>query len=70
MTACFPDAPKPATEAQLTAASQTTERARAVDIAAGQQDGSVGVLPDCVAEAVGAPEGKPLAETDLANCDH
>ncbi|MBB1058935.1 cupin domain-containing protein [Dietzia sp. B19] len=147
MAACSPDAPQPATEAQLPAPTETTEPVRAVDIAAGQQDGPVDVEVDGGAAGVGVtfreitiepgagtgehchygqliavveqgelthyadiypggvhvysqgesiiegagyphegrnegeedvvlmvtyviPEGKPLAETDLANCDH
>ncbi|MDZ4235347.1 MAG: cupin domain-containing protein [Dietzia sp.] len=147
LTACSPDAPQSATEAQPPASTETTQPVRAVDIAAGQQDGPVDVEVDGGAEGVGVtfreitiepgagtgehchygqliavveqgelthyaeiypggvhvyrqgesiiegagyphegrnegdedvvlmvtyviPEGKPLAETDLANCDH
>lgn len=147
MTACSPDAPQSATDTQPPAPTETTQPVRAVDIAAGQQDGPVDVEVDGGAEGVGVtfreitiepgagtgehchygqliavveqgelthyadiypggvhvyragesiiegagyphegrnegdedvvlmvtyviPEGKPLAETDLANCDH
>ena len=147
MSACSPQVPQSATEAQPPAPTETTEPVRAVDIAAGQQDGPVDVEVDGGAEGVGVtfreitiepgagtgehchygqliavveqgelthyadiypggvhvyrqgesiiegagyphegrnegdedvvlmvtyviPEGKPLAETDLANCDH
>lgn len=147
VAACSPDAPQSPTEAQPPAPTETPEPVRAVDIAAGQQDGPVDVEVDGGAEGVGVtfreltiepgagtgehchygqliavveqgelthyadiypggvhiyrqgesiiegagyphegrnegdqdvvlmvtyviPEGKPLAETDLANCDH
>ncbi|MCT1517224.1 cupin domain-containing protein [Dietzia cercidiphylli] len=146
MTACSPAAP-PSTEMPAPAPAETTDAVRAIDIAAGQQDGPVDVEVDGGAEGVGVtfreitiepgagtgehchygqliavveqgelthyadiypggvhvyragesiiegagyphegrnegdddvvlmvtyviPEGKPLAETDLANCDH
>ncbi|MET3861676.1 quercetin dioxygenase-like cupin family protein [Dietzia sp. 2505] len=147
LAACSPDAPQSVTDAQPPAPTETAEPVRAVDIAAGQQDGPVDVEVDGGTAGVGVtfreitiepgagtgehchygqliavveqgelthyapiypggvhvysagesiiegagyphegrnegdedvvlmvtyviPEGKPLAETDLANCDH
>lgn len=70
MTACSPQVPQSPTEVQPPAPTETPEPVRAVDIAAGQQDGPVDVEVDGGAEGVGVTFREITIEPGAGTGEH